>query len=72
MHGFSERKVEGDMKGHDLANEVLKEWESIVKRVAQREVADKTIVCGRAARWWDNETKEKISSRREVYIQEGY
>ena len=32
MHGFSEsikRKVEGGMKGHDLVNEVLREWESI-------------------------------------------
>ena len=26
------------------------------------------IVCGRAARWWDNEIKEKISLRRELYI----
>ena len=25
------------------------------------------IVCGRAARWWDKEIKEKISLRREVY-----
>ena len=25
------------------------------------------IVCGRAARWWDKELKEKISLRREVY-----
>ena len=36
MHGFSEsikRKVEGGMKGHDLVNEVLREWESIVNRV---------------------------------------
>ena len=45
-------------------NEVLREWESIVNRVAKREVGDKMIVCGRAARWWD---KEKISLRREVY-----
>ena len=70
MHGFSEsikRKVEGGMKGHDLVNEVLGEWESIVNRVAKREVGDKMIVCGRAARWWDNEIKEKISLRREVY-----
>ena len=29
------RKVEGDMKGRDLVNEVLREWESIVKRVAR-------------------------------------
>ena len=52
------------MKGHDLVNEVLREWESIVNRVAKREVGDKMIVCGRAARWWD---KEKISLKREVY-----
>ena len=67
VHGFSEsikRKVEGGMKGHDLVNEVLREWESIVNRVAKREVGDKMIVCGRAARWWD---KEKLSLRREVY-----
>ena len=49
------------MKGHDLVNEVLREWESIV---VKREVGDKMIVCGRAAKWWD---KEKISLRREVY-----
>ena len=70
VHGFSEsikRKVEGGMKGHDLVNEVLREWESIVNRVARREVGDKMIVCGRAARWWDKELKEKISLRLEVY-----
>ena len=37
-----------------------------VNRVAKREIGDKMIVCGRAARWWDNEIKEKISLRREV------
>ena len=31
-------KVEGSMKGHDLVNEVLQEWESIVSKVAKREV----------------------------------
>ena len=25
------------------------------------------IICGRAARWWDSELKDKISLRREVY-----
>ena len=52
------------MKGHDLVNEVWREWESIVNRVAKRDVGGKMIVCGRVARWWDN---EKISLRREVY-----
>ena len=58
VHGFSENvksTLEGGMKGHDLVNEVLMEWESIVHRVAKSEVGYKTIVCGRAARWWDNE-----------------
>ena len=40
----------GGMKGHDLMNEVLREWESIVNRIAKREVGYKMIVCGRAAR----------------------
>ena len=48
----------GGMKGHDLhvVNDVSRERESIVNRVAKREVGDKMIVCGRAARWWDNHT----------------
>ena len=36
------------MKGHDLVNEVLMEWESIVNRVAKSEVGEKMIACGRA------------------------
>ena len=37
MHGFAERievMVQGGMKGHDLVNEVLKEWESSITRVS--------------------------------------
>ena len=45
------------MKGYDLVNEVLMEWENIVNRVAKSEVGEKKFVCGRAARWWDNEIK---------------
>ena len=61
VHGFSESvksKLEGGMKGYDLVNEVLMEWENIVNRVAKSEVEEKMIVCGRVARWWDNEIKE--------------
>ena len=43
------------------------EWERIVNRVAKVEVGEKMIVCGRAARWWDGEIRDKISLRREVY-----
>ena len=53
MQGFSESiksKLEGGMKGRDIVNEVLMEWENIVKRVAKSEVGDKMIVCGRATR----------------------
>ena len=35
--------------------------------MAKSEVGEKMIVCGRAARWWDNEIKEKISLRRELF-----
>ena len=48
----------------ELVDEVLMEWERVVNRVA---VGGKMIVCGRAARWWDGEIRDKISLRREVY-----
>ena len=70
MHGFSESvrsKLEEGMKGYDLVNEVLMEWENIVNRVVKSEVGEKIIVCGRAARWWDNEIKEKLCLRSELY-----
>ena len=35
------------------------------ERVAKVEVGEKMIVCGRAARWWDGEIRDKI--RRVVY-----
>ena len=57
---FRRALIEGGMKGYDLVNEVLMEWENIVNRVAKSEVGEKMIVCGRATRWWDNEIKEKI------------
>ena len=38
------------IKGHELVSGVLHEWESIVNRVAKKEVGEKMIVCGRAAR----------------------
>ena len=38
-----ESKVQRGMKGCDLVNEVLKEWKSIVIRVAKSELEDKMI-----------------------------
>ena len=55
------------LKGHAWVGEVLREWESIVNRVAKREVGEKMIVCGKSARWWDSEVKDKINSRRKLY-----
>ena len=55
------------LKGHALVGEVLREWECIVNGVAKSEVGEKMIVCGKSARWWDSEVKDKISSRRKVY-----
>ena len=46
VHGFLESvksKLEGGMKGYDLVNEVLMEWENIVNRVAKSEVGEKLL-----------------------------
>ena len=63
VHRFSER----GMKGQELVNEVVMEWESVVNRVAKCELGEKMMVCGRAARWWDEQIKDRINARREVY-----
>ena len=34
------------MKGQELVNEVVMEWESVVNRVAKCELGEKMIVCG--------------------------
>ena len=59
-------KVERGMKGQEFVNEVVMEWESAVNRVAKCELGEKMIVCGRAARWWDEQIKDKINARCEV------
>ena len=69
---FEERiqvKKSSGLKGHELVDEVVKDWEDIITRVAKKEIGEKMIVCGQAARWWDEEIKEKIRVRREVYRQ---
>ena len=55
------------MIGSELVNDVLSEWEGIVNRVAKSSVGQKLIVCGRAARWWNDEVMALIKHRREVY-----
>ena len=70
VHEFSEStksKIEGGMKGQELVNEVVMEWESVVNRVAKCELGKKMMVCGRAARWWDEQIKDKINARQQVY-----
>ena len=70
VHQFSENtksEIERGMKGQELVNEVVMEWESVVNRVAKCELGEKMIVCGRAAKWWDKQIKDKINARRQVY-----
>ena len=55
------------MRGNELVEGVLKEWENIVNRVARDTVGEKVIVCGRSVRWWDDEIKAKIEQRRQLY-----
>ena len=65
--GSTKSKIERGMKRQELLNEVVMEWESVVNRVAKCELGEKMIVCGRAARWWDEQIKDKINARRQVY-----
>ena len=70
VESFSEsiqEKVIQGRRGKELVSEVLEVWESIVNRVAKAEVGEKVVVCGRAARWWDDEIKAKIEQRRKLY-----
>ena len=59
------------MRGNELVEGVLKEWENIVNRVARDTVGEKVIVCGRSVRWWDDEIKAKIEQRRQLYWRAG-
>ena len=64
VHEFSgsiKSKTERGMKGQELVNEIIMEWESVVNRVAKCELGEKMIVCGRAARWCDEQIKDKIN-----------
>ena len=36
-------------------DQVLKKWEGIITRVAKGMIGKKLIVCGWAAKWWDDE-----------------
>ena len=38
-----------------------------MNRVAKMEVGEKVIVCGRSARWWNSEIKERIALRWQLY-----
>ena len=70
VEAFSEsirERVSEGMRESGLVNAAVGKWEQVVKKVASAEVGEKVIVCGRAVRWWDNEIKQKIEERREVY-----
>ena len=58
---------ERDLHGHALIQEVLNSWGKRVTKVAKTVIGEKTVVCGRSTKWWDEEIKGKIEQRREVY-----
>ena len=60
-------KIVRGMKGQELVNKIVMDWEIVVNRVAKCELGEKMIVCNRAARWWDEQIKDKMNTRREVY-----
>ena len=56
VEAFSEgisQMEKGGMRGN------VKEWESIVNRVARGTVGEKVIVCGRSVRWWDTRSRQR-------------
>ena len=46
LRPFQRELVKGGIRGDELVEGVLKEWESIVNRVARDTVGEKVIVCG--------------------------
>ena len=70
VDGFQGRVRQWKRQGSrrsELVKAVVQDWEETVKRIASKEIEEKVIVCGKAARWWDGEIKEKIRLRRQVY-----
>ena len=59
-------KTQG-LRGSELVKTVIEDWEDTVKKVASEEVGEEVIVCGKAARWWDDKLKERIRLRRKFY-----
>ena len=51
---------ESDIHGHALIQVVLNSWEKRVTKVARSVIGEKTVVCGRSTKWWDEEIKGKI------------
>ena len=59
---------ESDLRGHALIHEVcLMHGKNVLQSVAKKVIGEKTVVCGRSTRWWDEEIKSKIKQRQEVY-----
>ena len=54
VEGFQARvhvwKAQG-LRGSELVKTVVEDWEDTVKKVASKEIGEKVIVCGKAARW---------------------
>ena len=41
----------------------------MIDRTAKQHIGKKIIIPGRAAQWWDQEIREKVQERRELYSQ---
>ncbi|CAB1108538.1 unnamed protein product [Ectocarpus sp. CCAP 1310/34] len=64
------RSVEdGQVDVQAAGDRVIEGWESIVNATAERVVGKKVVRCGVSVKWWDDELKEEIGERREVFKQ---
>ncbi|CAB1112777.1 unnamed protein product [Ectocarpus sp. CCAP 1310/34] len=64
------RSVEdGQVDVQTAGDRVIEGWESIVNATAERIVGRKVVRCGVSVKWWDDELKEEIGERRDVFKQ---
>ena len=55
-----------DIERDGAGARIIEGWEQLVKTTASKVIGKKLIVCNRAVKWWDEEVKEAITSRRKA------
>ena len=59
--------TKNDIERDDAGARIIEGWEQLVKTTASKVIEKKLIVCNKAVKWWDEELKEAITSRRKPH-----